>query len=60
MSDFGDVDQALTLIGGEELMEQEDLDILNESRETAEQDLSEVDEGADVMEVTPGDPQVQT
>ena len=60
MSDFGDVDQDLTLIGGEELMEQEDLDILNKSRETAEQDLSQVDEGADVMEVTPGDPQVQT
>ena len=55
MSDIN-VNQALALSGGEESMENDDLDNLNESKENAEQDLDKSD---GVMEVTPADPQVK-
>ena len=58
MSDI-DVNQALALSGGEEYMEQEDLDILNESKVNAKQDLSKVDKSDGVMDDTPADPQVK-
>ena len=39
-----DVNQALALSGGEEAMGLGDIDILNDSKGNAEQDLSKVDE----------------
>ena len=58
MSEF-DVNQALNLSGGEESMEQEDLAILNESKENSEQDLPKVAESDSVIDKTPIDPQVK-
>ena len=51
-----DVNQALALSGGEEAMGLGDIDILNDSKGNAEQDLSKVDESESVvMDDTPGD-----
>ena len=53
-----DVNQALALSGGEEAMGLGDIDILNDSKGNAEQDLSKVDESDSVvMDDTPVDPQ---
>ena len=40
-------------------MEQEDQDILDDSKDFTEQDLTKVDESEAVMEVTPADQQVK-
>ena len=59
MSDEFDVNKILALSGGEESMEQENQDILDDSKDFTEQDLAEVDEGEIVMEVTPAGQQVK-
>ena len=59
MSEELDVNQILALSGGEEPIEQEDQDILEDSKDFTEQDLAKVDEGESVMEVTPADHQVK-